>query len=457
MKTKFLLITIFLFPFIANAQWESMGDDIIPVNHRVWSIKIAPDKSFWAIPTLDAFPPENQVPKVHRSIDEGATWEDSELQAGISTFGWDISPVNQNVAYVALDSAGLHRTTDGGQTWNEVTSFPSTYAYMVHFFNENDGWIFAADDATSYLSMVLTADGGNTWTKIGGNNWDQPTGTSLPDIDLNEFLPGFTFSMNSGYDYNDNEIIIGTSKGTVWKSNDKGYNWTRQDTPLVNLGRRSSNIAMKDSTTYMVSGDIISATNAGVSAVNFTTTDNGATWIEGASGVTAAATHYIPDSDSIFIAVGHNNFGWGNTGTAISYNYGETWEIIHGFSLIAIDFLDSSTGVGACCNNIWFTANGQIHKWNFDLPTSIKKIVDSEQIDIMPNPASNFLRVEMNETFSKNEIFLEINSINGQTIFHKKYFNSQEIIIPISFLPKGIYSLHIFDDKKSVIKKFIKE
>lgn len=456
MKTRFLLLTLFCLPIFLNAQWDSLGDDIIPLGHRAWSLKMAPDESIWAISTFDSFPPTGKIPIVHRSADAGVTWIKTEIPEGIDDFGWDISPVNQDIAYIALNYAGLYRTLDGGLTWNKVQNFPNDLAILVHFFNENDGWVFARNINDAYLTMSVTSDGGGTWTNIGGPDWLQPLGTSLPDLELTESLPGYTFSASSVYDYTDESIMVGTTKGTYWLSTDKGYNWKRYESPLVDLDRWASNVTMKDSTTLMLASDYEIA--GGVSTKSFATTDGGNTWIEGEPEITAGATHYLPGSDGIFIMVGHNNFGGGGFGTTISYNYGEDWEKIHLTRLLAVDFLDENTGVATCCNlSNWSSAGGQIFKWNYDLPTGIKNILSSSNLKILPNPVNDILTIELDEELGGDNLFFEIIALDGKVvkkwdsnIFEKTEINVQDLI-------SGFYILKIESNEKVVSEKFIKE
>lgn len=454
---RLLFVLTLLFTLSSNssllAQWESLGENIIQQDHRVWSIKVAPDESAWAIATLDNFPPIGELPKIYRTADEGASWTSSEIPAAISTYGWDVSPIDSNKAFIALDTAGLYRTLNGGQDWTKVDSFIYRPFY-VHFFNAQEGWILAADES-GFLVMCVTEDGGDSWLYILYGS-DIPVGTSLPPIDSTESVLPFTFSVNSAYAYDSESIILGTTKGTYWISNDKGKNWERRSSPLAGLGLNVSNVAMKDETTFMLAGDTEQGTFNGTRTVNYTTTDGGNTWIQGASGVTAAASHYLPNSDSIFIMVGHNNFGWGERGTAISYNYGRDWEILDDTRLIAVDFINENTGYGVCCNNFWPTANGQIYKWDFNLPTSTHELINPDFVTIMPNPVSTELTILMDGVFPSGELTIEVISMNGQIHSTKKVRNSAQIKVLTNDLPRGFYSLRISGDRKSVVKKFIK-
>ena len=116
-----LLFSIQFFYINLSAQWESMGDDIIPPGERVWSIKMAPDYSIWAVSTHDGSP-AGQMPKVHRSADGGENWINAGISEAWSSRVWDISPLDSMNAFIAADNKGIHQTTDGGQNWNKVES-----------------------------------------------------------------------------------------------------------------------------------------------------------------------------------------------------------------------------------------------------------------------------------------------------------------------------------------------
>ncbi len=382
-----LLFFCLFFHFSLSAQWESLGDSIISSGLKVSSIKIANDGSIWLISTGVGYPLKNPLSLTHRSTDGGKTWIHSSLTDAPIYGGTDISPIDSLTAFIALHTAGLYKTINGGRSWSKVQSYPYP-CLLVHFFNPEEGWVFngysfatamSASDPYVPILHSVTRDGGDTWTHIGGENWNQPDGTSLPEKDDAEIVGTF-YSSNSSYDYTAESIIIGMAQGTYWLSKDKGYNWSRHETPLVELGLITSNVSIKDNTTIMVAGNVLDSilksrvNRAGRSSVSFSTRDGGNSWIEGSPGLNAAALKYIPGSDSIFVMTGHLYKWQGSQGTAITYDYGANWKIIDNNRIVAIDFIDKKSGVGTCCNySYWSTTKGTVFKWNFPLPESPKE------------------------------------------------------------------------------------
>jgi histidine kinase len=388
MKLRIILLGFCLFFHSSlTAQWESLGDSIVPIGQRVSSIKLAKDHSIWLISTPDRLNTTEQILQTYRSIDEGKTWTSSSIAIApsLQRHG-DISPIDSLNAFIALGDYGLYKTTNGGRSWTKVQSYLHPCLF-VHFFNAKEGWVFNGPvrgnilkDSKPPILNSVTKDGGNTWVQVGGEDWNQPEGTSLPEKDKMEFV-AITYTLNSSYDYSGDTIVIGMGQGTYWLSRDKGFNWTRKDTPLSKLDLVTSTLSLKNTNTIMVAGNYFNSTVTtsvdrppGRSPISFTTVDGGSNWIEGNPGINAAALHYVPGSDSVFVIVGHRYSYKGAQGTAITYDYGVNWEIIDNHRLIALDFIDKEKGIATCCNiDNWATANGAIYKWNLLLPDSQKE------------------------------------------------------------------------------------
>lgn len=120
-------------------------------------------------------------------------------------------------------------------------------------------------------------------------------------------------------------------------------------------------------------------------------------------------------------------------------------------SLIALDFVDGSVGVGVCCNNEWSTANGQIVSWNFDTVLPTRDLKSGNFMNIWPNPAKDVLTIEFREGFGGEEIDIDIVASNGQVMERLKRRAKgrlEVIVLPL---------LRMINDHRMVAEKFIKE
>ena len=103
-----------------------------------------------------------------KSTDGGAVW--AQLA---STANWQhttrlaVSPGNPNVLLASRRPGGIARSTDGGQTWTDVTGGLVTdpFSYQV-LFDPNDNTRAVAHLAPGNVSthhVIRSTDGGITW------------------------------------------------------------------------------------------------------------------------------------------------------------------------------------------------------------------------------------------------------------------------------------------------------
>jgi hypothetical protein len=76
----------------------------------------------------------------------------------------------------------------------------------------------------------------------------------------------------------------------------------------------------------------------------------------------------------------------------------------------------------------------------------------SDNIDIYPNPANDFIFIRNSENIKS----ISISDISGKIISENEYKNSNEISIDISKMAKGIYFIKLTDNKNIFTKKIIK-
>lgn len=152
---------------------------------------------------------------VYRSTDGGYTW--TKLTNGLPTGGFGrveiaISPSSPSILYASFTSIanygllGLYKTTDGGNSWTQLTQTPD-YLYPQGFYDHciivdptNPNIVYAGGVfpySQSYHGLVMTTDGGSTWTDI-------------------------TIASDGSRLHPDMQALAIDSTGTLWVGNDGG-------------------------------------------------------------------------------------------------------------------------------------------------------------------------------------------------------------------------------------------
>jgi len=147
---------------------------------------------------------------------------------------------------------GMWRTINAGQTWIQVTSFPTSGQIREIRFQPGSGTVVHAACSNGYYKSV---DGGVTWTqKVSGNitSLDVPTSSS-------------------------NIIFITKRNDGVYKSTNTGENFTRQNNyPLTGSNFKTASVSIAYSNINYV---YVSASgDDGLTKGQHRSTDGGATW-----------------------------------------------------------------------------------------------------------------------------------------------------------------------------------
>lgn len=115
-------------------------------------------------------------------------------------------------ALLASSPAGLWRSADHGQTWQEVVAGPAGSVTQITFSPEGTGWAGIADGA-----LLRSGDGGRNWERR-----DAPFGV-LPLVAL-QVATGMLLAAT--YDARQRAI-------SLWRSEDDGAHWTRGGDAIV--------------------------------------------------------------------------------------------------------------------------------------------------------------------------------------------------------------------------------
>jgi len=267
-----ILIASLLLALPLKAQWKqthtgqsSLMDAVCVVNDSVIWIK------------------DQMGDKFSVTTDGGKTWITKSFPTGIASnrICGSLSAVSDNVAYVivsmpsATATQGIYQTTDGGDTWtrqatafNSATSFPD----LVYFWNANEG--VAIGDGISadngILEIYTTTNGGAQWNSVPAAN--MPPTVTLPDWSTNT---------NSFLRIRGNTVYVMSGSGWIYKSANKGLNWTTMKTPALNNGA-NARFDFKDDNNGLLSSfdfaknvySLYSTSNAGLNWAKIDTVSN---------------------------------------------------------------------------------------------------------------------------------------------------------------------------------------
>ena len=114
-------------------------------------------------------------------------------------------------------------------------------------------------------------------------------------------------------------------------------------------------------------------------------------------------------------------------------------------TIVAFDLAEPS--VKDTCTYTYSTAK-------FGAPSSINELA-SGNVQIYPNPASDFVSIELNN--GNNISAVEVYSLHGKLLISRKSLNNHIITISLEALPKGSYMLKYIDNAKTTrVNKILK-
>jgi photosystem II stability/assembly factor-like uncharacterized protein len=206
----------------------------------------------------------------------------------------------------------------------------------MQFWNDNEG-IAVGDPIDNCFSIIITRDGGETWTKIPCDK--------LPKVFDGE--AAFAASnTNIIIKENNTWIVSGGKKARVFHSSDKGISWSVYETPIVQ-GEAMTGIFTADF--YNEKIGFIAGGNYEKPNQNFQnkafTKDGGKTWKlvgENQGFGYASCVQFVPNSN------GEQLVSVGTSGLFYSKDKGTTWQQLSAdSSLYTIRFVDNVTAIAA--------------------------------------------------------------------------------------------------------------
>ena len=268
-----------------------------------------------------------------------------KIMEGIEKYHTSI-PEFRAIAHTATDffmlSVGspalLYKTGEGGEMELVYMEEGDGVFYdAMTFWNDKEG-IALGDTVNGCLSIIVTRDGGNTWSKLSCN--------VLPKAIDGE---GAFAASNTNIKVVGDKTWVATTKRILF-SPDKGITWEAFETPIMNKEGTQGIYSIDFSTAHLgiaIGGDYTKP--EGKTANKAITIDGGKTWkliADGQDPSYKSCVQFVPNSSGKeIIAVGF-------TGISYSSDIGTTWAALSSESFFTIRFLNDSVAYAAGKNRI---------------------------------------------------------------------------------------------------------
>ena len=185
---------------------------------------------------------------IMKTTDGGKTWV--EKPSGVTTNLWYLDFVTPDTGYAVGSSATVLKTTNGGETWTAKLLGTTATLYKVYMVNASTGYLGTSNSTQGYLCK--TTDYGNTWTKVAS----YPGASGVYGIYFIDANTGFTsdaayciykttdggatwnlisdYGSGTLYEFRFASATDGAvcgSRGEVWVTKDAGASWTKTQNP----------------------------------------------------------------------------------------------------------------------------------------------------------------------------------------------------------------------------------
>jgi len=208
-----------------GGSWTNLTDDL--PNLGVSSILVHPqDPDILFMATGDGDGGDTFTIGVLKSTDGGNTWNpiglDQDVSARSRINKLLMHPSNPNII-LAVTAQGIHKSSNGGETWVYITNPPNFKDLEVNKSNPSI-WYASA----FYQGVYKSTDTGENWTRLT-NGLPQPqSGFGRVAVAISESFPSIVYAL---YVNNDTQGFLG-----LYRSADAGASWQLQSNTPNLLG-----------------------------------------------------------------------------------------------------------------------------------------------------------------------------------------------------------------------------
>ncbi len=318
---KLLLFAVFVLCAVTvNAQigtWVSQATNFTPISSGVRFVSPVDTNVVW-ICSYDGSGGGLERQDFSRTIDGGVTWVAGTVTGAPATHDWSmIFGLDSNTAWAVMYSSvasvagGIYKTTDGGATWNQqgagviYNNLNQSFPNVVHFWDANNGFAMG-DPEAGYYELYTTADGGSNWTRVPSGNIPAP-------------LAG-EYGIVGHYQVVGDTVWFDTNKGRVYRSPDRGLNWTVSSTGITVPANGAIDICFYSATNGLAR--LYNSTTGGNTMR--VTSDGGDTWTVATptGNFFGSDVKHVPGTASRLISTGAAQ---GFIGSSFSDDGGLTW------------------------------------------------------------------------------------------------------------------------------------
>lgn len=431
-----------------SQYWSTQNTGFSTPSRGISGMEVYDANTAWAF-AYDGVTPTNNVQEFTKTSNGGTTWTSGTINVGNPALTiTNISGVSGTTAWVgallSTSSDGLgavYKTVNGGTTWIAQQAFSTageSYLNFVHAFDANNV-IVGGDPENAEFELYTTSNGGSSWTRVLDAN--------LPNPNIGEY------GYNAGYYAVGNNIFFYTNKGRIYKSTDKGLNWTIAFTgstySLTDFGGATVNgdMAWSDANRGIVFKRNFLGTTPTALAI-YRTTDGGTTWSTVTfTGITAANNindiTYVPGTNILVATSSSQTTG----GSWKSLDNGSTWTALDtGVQHLNVRCSDVSTCYSGGFNTSATVGGMFKSSQNLGVADTSKAI---NVLSMYPNPTKGEVNIKTDKKIKSTTVL----DLSGKVVA-----TGSSEKVNLSGFTKGTYLITVeFADGSTKTEKIIKD